>query len=68
VSQETDPEKAADLFIAMNDLLIEDFALIPLVQRAAEKYGIATTLRDENVAASAWEAIYWNIANWNRIT
>jgi peptide/nickel transport system substrate-binding protein len=68
VSQETDPEKAADLFIAMNDLLIEDFALIPLVQRAAEKYGIATTLRDENVAASSWEAIYWNIANWNRIT
>ncbi len=59
-------EKAAKLFIAMNDLLIEDFALIPLVQRAAEKYGIANTLRDENVAASSWEAIYWNIANWNR--
>jgi peptide/nickel transport system substrate-binding protein len=66
VSRETDIEKAAKLFIAMNDLLIEDFALIPLVQRAAEKYGIANTLRDENVAASSWEAIYWNIANWNR--
>lgn len=66
VSRETDTEKAAELFIAMNDLLVEDFALIPLVQRAAEKYGIANTLRDENIAASAWEVIYWNIANWNR--
>lgn len=66
VSVETDTEKAAELFIAMNDLLVEDFALIPLVQRAAEKYGIANTLRDENVAASSWEVIYWNIANWNR--
>jgi peptide/nickel transport system substrate-binding protein len=67
VSRETDAEKAAELFIAMNDLLIEDFAVIPLVQRAAEKYGIANTLRDENIAASSWEAIYWNIANWNRV-
>lgn len=66
VWQETDTEKAAEIFIAMNDLLIEDFALIPVVQRAAEKYGISNTLRDENVAASAWEVVYWNIANWNR--
>jgi peptide/nickel transport system substrate-binding protein len=68
VSGETDAEKAADLFIAMNDLLIDDYAVIPLVQRAAEKYGIANTLRDENIAASSWEAIYWNIANWNRVS
>ena len=65
-SGETDPGKAAALFVAMNDLLVEDCAVIPLVQRAAEKYGIARSLRDENVAASSWEAIYWNIANWNR--
>lgn len=63
---ETDPGRAAALFVAMNDLLVEDCAAIPLVQRAAEKYGISRTLRDENVAASNWEAIYWNIANWNR--
>lgn len=68
VSREIDPEKAADLFIAMNDLLIEDFAVIPLVQRAAEKYATANTLRDENIAASSWEAVYWNIANWNRVS
>ncbi|MFT4041052.1 MAG: ABC transporter substrate-binding protein [Thermomicrobiales bacterium] len=67
VAVETDPERATALFIAINDLLIEDYALIPLVQRAAEKYGIANSLRNENVAASSWEAIYWNIANWNRV-
>ncbi len=50
----------------MNDLLVADCAAIPLVQRAAEKYGISRTLRDENVAASNWEPIYWNVANWNR--
>ncbi len=50
VRLETDLEKAAELFIQMNDILINDVAVIPLVNRAADKYGISTTLRDENVA------------------
>jgi peptide/nickel transport system substrate-binding protein len=63
---ETDPERAAALFIRMNDLLLDDFVVIPLVRRAADKYGIANTLREENIAASPWECLYWNVANWNR--
>src|SRR5215203_1967971 len=63
---ETDIEKAAELFIQMNDILINDVAVVPLVNRAADKYGISTTLRDENVALSPFEYNYWNIANWNR--
>ena len=66
VRLETDIEKAAQMFIQMNDILIEDVAIVPLVNRSAGKYGIATTLRDENVGVSDFEVDYWNIANWNR--
>jgi peptide/nickel transport system substrate-binding protein len=66
VRLETDIARAAELFIEMNDILIEDVAVVPLVNRAADKYAIATTLRDENVAVSDFETNYWNIANWNR--
>jgi peptide/nickel transport system substrate-binding protein len=65
---ETDLEKAAELFIQLNDILINDVAVIPLVNRASDKYGISTTLRDVNVALSPFEYNYWNIANWNRNT
>ena len=41
-------------------------AIVPLVNRAADKYAISTTLRDENVAQSDLTVNYWNIANWNR--
>jgi peptide/nickel transport system substrate-binding protein len=61
----SDPERAAELFIAMNDIIIQDVALIPIVQRAAEKYAIANRLNDANVAGGSFEALYWNIANWN---
>jgi peptide/nickel transport system substrate-binding protein len=63
---ETDLEKAAELFIQMNDIVINEVAVVPMVNRAADKYGISTTLRDENVALSDFEVNYWNIANWNR--
>jgi len=66
VRLETDLEKAAELFIQLNDILINDVAVIPLVNRAADKYGISKTLRDENIGVGAFEYNYWNIVNWNR--
>jgi peptide/nickel transport system substrate-binding protein len=63
---ETDIALAAELFIKANDILIEEIAVVPLVNRAADKYAIATTLRDENIGVSDFENNYWNIANWNR--
>src|SRR5215211_5203941 len=66
VRLETDIEKAAAMFIQMNDILIEDVVVVPLVNRSAGKYGITTTLHDENVSVSDFENDYWNIANWNR--
>jgi len=66
VRLETDIEKAAQLFIQLNDIVINEVAVVPLVNRAADKYAISNTLRDENVALSSFEYDYWNIANWNR--
>jgi peptide/nickel transport system substrate-binding protein len=63
---ETDIAKAAELFIQMNDILINEVAVVPIVNRAADKYATSTTLVDENVAVSDFEVDYWNIANWNR--
>ena len=65
VRLETDIEKAAEMFIQLNDIVINEVAVVPLVNRAADKYAISTTLRDENVAVSSFEYDYWNIANWN---
>ncbi len=66
VRLETDIEKAAELFIQMNDILIEDVAVVPIVNRSSSTYGISTTLQEANVASSPYEYNYWNIANWNR--
>jgi peptide/nickel transport system substrate-binding protein len=66
VRVETDPEAAAELFIQMNDILINDVVIVPLVNRSAGKYGVSNTLRNENIGVSSFQVDYWNIANWNR--
>jgi peptide/nickel transport system substrate-binding protein len=63
----TDVEEIAELCIQMNDLLITDFVLIPVVSRAAVKSAISNRLVLENVAPSAWETEYWNIQNWTAV-
>ncbi len=66
---ETDLERAADFCVRMNDILINDGAVVPLVNRAADKYGLSNSLihgDEDNVALGSYENNYWNIANWNR--
>jgi peptide/nickel transport system substrate-binding protein len=65
VRLETDIARAAELFIQMNDILIEDVAVVPIVNRGS-KHAISITLEDANVGTSDFEYNYWNIANWNR--
>ncbi|MBA3336695.1 MAG: peptide ABC transporter substrate-binding protein [Chloroflexia bacterium] len=67
VRLETDPEVAADLFIQMNDILINDVVMIPLVNRAADVYGAVSTFNVENIGANSFEVMYWNAANWNNV-
>jgi len=66
-SVETDPEKAAALYVQMNDIIINEVVVVPLVQRSADTYAITNSLNPDNVAESFFENDYWNIANWNRI-
>jgi peptide/nickel transport system substrate-binding protein len=61
---EPDLEKAAELFIQLNDILYNDYAVIPLV-RIGSKVGISKRLNVENIALSPFEFDYYNIANWN---
>ena len=56
-----DAEQAAQIIIQMNDILVNDVAIIPQVNRAADKYAISNRLRNENVALSSMELDYWNV-------
>jgi peptide/nickel transport system substrate-binding protein len=60
----TDLEEAAQILIQMNDIMINDIALIPLVNRAADKYAHSNRLVHDNVAISSFELNFWNIENW----
>jgi peptide/nickel transport system substrate-binding protein len=58
---EMDQQKRAQLFIKMNDILIQDVVMIPLVSRKSTQ---AQNKALQNVNGSPWEDDYWNIANW----
>ncbi len=64
---EPDIEKAAELFIQMNDILWNDAAVLPII-RQGKKFGAVKTLNLENVAVNPFEYEYYNIANWNRVS
>ena len=57
-------EELAAQFIAMNDNLILNFVIVPLVV-AGEPRAINKRLRAENIALGPFSGDYWNIANWN---
>ena len=63
----TDPERAAELYIEMNDLIVEDFVVVPLVAMPAGLSAFAHRIATENVAPSSWEPLFWNIANWRTV-
>ncbi|HSF31550.1 MAG TPA: peptide ABC transporter substrate-binding protein [Candidatus Tectomicrobia bacterium] len=60
---EMDPVKRAALFIRMNDLLIEEVVVIPVVWRQ-EVSAVSHTLR--GLALSPWDSILWDLAFWYR--
>ncbi|NET30380.1 ABC transporter substrate-binding protein, partial [Okeania sp. SIO1I7] len=60
---ELDPEKRRDLFIQMNDWLINDVAVLPIVHRA-EVAGVSNSL--EGVNLTPWDRNTWNIMDWKR--
>jgi peptide/nickel transport system substrate-binding protein len=61
---ELDPVNRAALFIKMNDMVVEDVAVIPVVNRrwvAAMSHKLRATL-------SGWDNDFWNLKDWYRET
>jgi peptide/nickel transport system substrate-binding protein len=61
---ELNPVKRAALFIKMNDMVVEDVAVIPVVNRrwvAAMSNRLTATL-------SGWDNDFWNLKDWYRET
>ena len=62
-TKELDPDRRRQLIIEMNDLLIEDVAVIPMVERALA-FGVSKNL--EGVDPTPWDVDVWNIKDWRR--
>ncbi len=61
VTEELDETKRQQLFIAMNDLLVNDYTLVPLVHRA-DVVGVSQRLT--GVKLTPWDRNTWNIQAW----
>lgn len=60
---ETAGDERADLAIQLNDLLVQNYVLIPLVHRGSVS-AHANTL--QGVRMNAWDSEMWNVAEWSR--
>lgn len=61
---ETDPERLTELFVEMNDLVIHNDVVLPIVI-ANNPRAINKRLNRTNISPAAFSYDYWNIANWN---
>jgi peptide/nickel transport system substrate-binding protein len=60
---ELNPDKRRELFLQMNDLLVNQAVVIPLIHRA-DVVAVAHNL--EGVKLSPWDMNTWNIADWRK--
>ncbi|MBA3378956.1 MAG: peptide ABC transporter substrate-binding protein [Chloroflexia bacterium] len=60
-------DEAIDLFIQLNDHVIDEVIEIPLVQLVADRYAASNEFNVDNIAVTAFGDVYWNIANWNKL-
>ena len=58
---ELDPEKRTELFVRMNELLIEDVAVIPLVNTTQP---MAISVDIKGYDSTPWDVEVWKIADW----
>ncbi len=61
---ELNPVKRAALFIAMNDLLIKDVVVIPVVTRPS----VAAVVNKLSTPLSAWDSYLYALQDWYRET
>jgi peptide/nickel transport system substrate-binding protein len=62
--KEVDPAKRNDLIIKMNDLLVSDVVVIPLVARSSPFSAASKQLK--GIVANPWDSEMWNIADWSK--
>jgi peptide/nickel transport system substrate-binding protein len=62
VQVELDPVKRAALIIKLNELLIENVVVIPVVARR----GVASAAHKLQVELTGWDNNTWDLANWYR--
>ncbi len=64
--REPDGETLIQQLIDLNDLIVNDVAIIPLVQ-IGQNVGYSKRLNPANFGWTPFEYQYWNIANWNEV-
>jgi peptide/nickel transport system substrate-binding protein len=64
LQKEADPAKRNEIAIKMNDILISDVVIIPLVARTSPTSGKAKNITGN--IANSWDSELWNIADWVR--
>jgi peptide/nickel transport system substrate-binding protein len=61
---ELDPVKRAALYIAMNDMVVGDPAVIPVVYRPS----VSAMSHQLRAVLSGWDNVLWDLKNWYRET
>ena len=56
-------EERAELAKQMNDMLMQDYVMIPLIHRGSPSAHANSLL---GVRMNAWDSELWNIADWTR--
>ncbi len=59
---ELEPVKRAALFIKMNDMVVDDVAVIPVVNRR----WVAAMSKQLRATLSGWDNDFWNLKDWYR--
>jgi peptide/nickel transport system substrate-binding protein len=60
-AKETDPAKSKEIFIKMNDLVINSFTAVPLIER---RFVSATSKALKGLNITPFDSETWNIADW----
>jgi peptide/nickel transport system substrate-binding protein len=63
----SDQDEAVELFVKLNDHVINEYVEIPLVQLVSDRYAASNEINVDNIAVTAFGDTFWNIANWNKL-
>ncbi len=64
-SLELNPTKRAAMFIQMNDMVVSQHVVIPIIYRPGVS-AVSQTLR--NINPSGWDSNFWNLRDWYKET